>query len=72
MRKEYINPNIPVFADMLGVILFSWLTYYFYKKSLESPLSIEEKALFLFVVLALIIDSLFVLFLIVLPRLFKY
>jgi len=71
MVEAYINPNLPVFADILGIILFSWMTYYFYKRSLKSPLSSEEKLLYFAVVAALVIDTSFVLSIIVLPQIFR-
>jgi len=71
MLEGYINPNLPVFADILGIILFSWMTHYFYKRSLKSPLSFEEKLLYFAVVAALVIDTSFVLSIIVLPQIFR-
>jgi hypothetical protein len=65
-----IISKLPVFADIFGIIFFSWITYYFYRKSLESPLTYEENALFLFVVSGLIIDTFFVFSIIILPLFF--
>lgn len=63
-----IISKLPAFADIFGVIFFSWMIYYFYRKSLEKPLTHEENALLLFVLSGLIVDTFFVISIIILPQ----
>ena len=63
--------KLPVFADIMGLFFFTWMTSYFYRKSLRQPLSLEEKILFAGVVGGLVIDTFFVMSILILPRILK-
>jgi hypothetical protein len=63
--------KLPVFADIIGILYFTWMTSYFYRKSLRQTLTPEEKILFILVIGGLLVDTFFVLSILILPKISK-